>query len=145
MNIVFKKFEDFNIYELYEVLKMRSEVFVLEQECAYQDIDGVDLNSYHLIGLEGDEISAYLRIPFKGEVYDRTSIGRVLVAKKSRGKGYAKEILLKAIEIIKSEMNESEIKISAQGHLENFYKSLGFKTTSKPYLEDGISHIDMEI
>lgn len=143
MKVVLKKFDEFNIYELYEILKIRSEVFVVEQNCAYQDIDGADLNSYHLIGIENDEICAYLRIPFKGITYDKTSIGRVIVPKNSRGKGYAKKIILRAIEVITNEMCETEIEISAQLYLKDFYESLGFKVSSNPYLEDGIEHIHM--
>lgn len=143
MNIVMKKFEEFNVYELYEVLRMRCEVFVVEQKCAYQDIDGADLESYHLIGVENEEICAYLRIPFKGVTYDKTSIGRLIVPEVSRGKGYGKKIILKAIEVITGEMGESEIEISAQLYLKEFYESLGFKVSSDSYLEDGIPHIHM--
>lgn len=143
MNIVIKKFEEFNIYELYEILKIRSEVFVLEQKCAYQDIDGADLDSYHLIGYEDKEICAYLRIPLKGVVYEKTSIGRVVIPTKSRGKGHGREIFLKAIDIVINKIGEDEIEISAQLYLQKFYESCGFKTTSMPYLEDGIEHIHM--
>lgn len=143
MKVIMKKFEEFNVYDLYEVLRMRSEVFVVEQNCAYQDIDGADIDSYHLIGIENNKICAYLRIPFKGVTYDKTSIGRVIVPEDSRGKGYAKQIILKAIDLITSQMGESEIEISAQLYLKEFYESLGFEVSSEPYLEDGIEHIHM--
>lgn len=138
-----KKFDELNIEELYEILQLRSEVFVVEQECAYQDCDGKDKNSYHLY-LESDgRIIAYLRILKKGLSFDEMSIGRVLIHKDYRRKGIAREMMTKAISFIEKELNEKEIKIQAQVYLVDFYGSLGFKKVSDEYLEDNIPHIDM--
>ncbi|MGL4911519.1 MAG: GNAT family N-acetyltransferase [Romboutsia sp.] len=138
-----KKFKELNIEEMYKILELRSEIFVVEQECPYQDCDGKDENSYHLFSEENGEIIAYLRIIEKGVSYDEISIGRVCISKCYRGKGISREMMLKAIEFIEQSLKEYEIKIQAQSYLLNFYKSLGFKEVSNEYLEDNIPHIDM--
>ncbi|MCY6485508.1 GNAT family N-acetyltransferase [Clostridium aestuarii] len=143
MNWELKKFEELKVKELYEILKIRNEVFVVEQQCAYQDCDGKDEKSYHLYLQDNGKIIAYLRILKKGVSYDEISIGRVLVHKNYRGKGISREMMLKAINFIDLNLNEKEIKIQAQSYLVNFYGSLGFKETSNEYLEDNIPHIDM--
>lgn len=143
MNWELKKFEELNAEEIYEILKIRNEVFIVEQKCPYQDCDGKDKKSYHLYFQDGGKIIAYLRILKKGVSYDEISIGRVLVLKNYRGKGIAREMLLKAINFVELNLNEKEIKIQAQTYLVNFYRSLGFKEISKEYLEDNIPHIDM--
>ena len=143
MNWELKKFEELNAEEIYEILKIRNEVFIVEQKCPYQDCDGKDKKSYNLYFQDGGKIIAYLRILKKGVSYDEISIGRVLVLKNYRGKGIAREMLLKAINFVELNLNEKEIKIQAQTYLVNFYRSLGFKEISKEYLEDNIPHIDM--
>lgn len=143
MNWELKKFEELKVEEIYKILKIRNEVFIVEQQCAYQDCDGKDENSYHLYLEDNGEIIAYLRILKKGVSYDELSIGRVLVHKNYRGKGISREMMLKAIKFIELNLNEKEIKIQAQSYLVNFYGSLGFKETSSEYLEDNIPHIDM--
>lgn len=143
MNWKIKKFEELRIEEMYKILELRSEVFIVEQECAYQDCDGKDKNSYHLFMEQDGNIIAYLRILERGVSYDEISIGRVLVNKSHRGKGISREMMLKAIDFIEQSLNEKEIKIQAQSYLLNFYKSLGFKAISNEYLEDNIPHIDM--
>ena len=143
MNWELKKFKELKAEEIYKILEIRNEVFIVEQQCAYQDCDGKDENAYHLYLQDNDKIIAYLRILKKGVSYDEISIGRVLVHKNYRGKGIAREMMLKAINFIESNLNEKEIKIQAQSYLVNFYKSLGFKETSNEYLEDNIPHIDM--
>lgn len=143
MNWELKKFKELKVEEIYKILEIRNEVFIVEQKCAYQDCDGKDENAYHLYLQDNDKIIAYLRILKKGVSYDEISIGRVLVHKNYRGKGIAREMMLKAINFIELNLNEKEIKIQAQSYLVNFYKSLGFKETSNEYLEDNIPHIDM--
>lgn len=138
-----KKFKELSGEEMYEILKVRSEVFVVEQECPYQDPDSKDQNAYHLFVQEDGNIIAYLRILEKGISYDEISIGRVLINKDYRGKDLSRKLMLKAIEFIENNLNEKEIKISAQAYLLDFYKSLGFKEVSEVYLEDNIPHIDM--
>jgi len=143
MNWKIKKFKELKLEEIYKILELRNEVFIVEQECAYQDCDGKDENSYHLFIEKNGKIIAYLRILEKGVSYDEISIGRVSVHKCYRGKGISREMMLKAIEFIEQSLNENHIKIQAQSYLLNFYKSLGFKEISNEYLEDNIPHIDM--
>ncbi|RMD03081.1 GNAT family N-acetyltransferase [Clostridium autoethanogenum] len=143
MNWNIKKFNQFKVEEIYKILALRNKVFIVEQECAYLDCDDKDLNSYHLFSEENGEIVAYLRVLEKGVSYDEISIGRVVVKRNYRGKGIAREMLLKAIEFIENTLKEDTIKIQAQAYLLNFYSSLGFKAVSEEYLEDNIPHIDM--
>ncbi len=143
MEFKIKKFEELEVDELYDILRIRNEVFIVEQNCIYQDCDEKDLRAYHLYGVEDNKVIVYLRILEKGVSFDEISIGRVLVDKKYRGKGLAREILLKAIDFTHNKLNEKEIRISAQEYLVSFYKSLGFATISDMYLEDGIPHIEM--
>ena len=138
-----KKFDELNVEEIYKILKLRIEVFVVEQECAYQDCDGKDQKSYHLFLEDEGRIAAYLRILKRGLSFDEVAIGRVIVNKDYRGKGLAREMMLKAIKFIEEELNEKEIKIQAQVYLVDFYGSLGFKKISEEYLEDKIPHVDM--
>ncbi|MBU3173651.1 GNAT family N-acetyltransferase [Clostridium estertheticum] len=143
MNWELKKFEELKVEEIYKILEIRNEIFIVEQQCDYQDCDGKDENAYHLYLQDNGKIIAYLRILKKGVSYDEISIGRVLVQKNYRGKGRSRELMLRAINFIELKLNEKEIKIQAQSYLVNFYGSLGFKETSNEYLEDNIPHIDM--
>lgn len=143
MNWKIKKFNELNIEEIYKILALRNEIFIVEQECPYLDCDDKDLNSYHLFLRENGEIVSYLRILEKGVSYDEISIGRVAVKKSYRGKGISRKMMLKAIEFIENNLSENTIKIQAQAYLLDFYNSLGFKAVSEEYLEDNIPHIDM--
>ena len=138
-----KKFNELNVEEVYEILKLRNEVFVVEQQCIYEDCDDKDKRAYHLFGEEDGKIVAYLRILEKGISYNEISIGRVLTNKEYRGRGFAKEMMIKAIEFIENSLNEKIIRISAQEYLLNFYSSLKFVKASDMYLEDGIPHVEM--
>lgn len=138
-----KKFENLSALEVYNMLSLRNEVFIVEQECPYQDCDFKDLNSYHLFLKDDDKIIAYLRILERGISYDEVSIGRVIVKEAYRKGGISRDMMTKAIKFITEELNENTIKIQAQAYLINFYKSLGFKEVSEIYLEDNIPHIDM--
>ncbi len=138
-----KEFKELDTNEIYEILKLRSEVFIVEQQCVYQDIDGKDDSSYHLFALDKGMIAAYLRILEKGSSYNEISIGRVLIAKNYRGKGLGRELMLKAIDFIDNTIKEDAIRISAQEYLVKFYRDLGFDIVSDVYLEDGIPHIEM--
>lgn len=129
--------------QLYNILKLRAEVFVVEQNCAYQDLDNKDNKALHLTGEINNEIIAYTRIFKKGDYFTNSSIGRVLVKKEFRKKELGKAIMEKSIEIIKKNTKEEKIEISAQKYLTKFYKDLGFKKTGKEYLEDNIPHIKM--
>lgn len=138
-----KKFNELSSVELYEILNLRAEVFVVEQECPYQDIDYKDQKSYHLCAYESGKLMGYIRILEKGVSYDEISIGRVIVKKEYRGKNLARELMTRGINFIKETLKEEEIRISAQAYLVNFYGSLGFKQVSEVYLEDEIPHIEM--
>ncbi len=138
-----KKFSELTNHEIYKILKLRNEIFIVEQSCPYMDCDGKDEESYHLFAEDGEDIIAYLRIIKKGIIYDDVAIGRVCVNKKYRKNNLGREMLLRAISFIESELKEKKIKIQAQSYLYDFYKSLGFNEISDTYLEDGISHIDM--
>ena len=138
--ITSKKFSELNIDELYQILRLRTEVFVVEQNCVYQDLDNKDQKAIHIYYKENDEIEAYTRIFKSGDYYKNPSIGRVVVSKKKRGKELGKKIMIFSIEYIKKNLKCDKIELSAQKYLDKFYKDLGFKKTGKDYLEDGIPH-----
>lgn len=143
MNWKIKRFEEMTTTELYEILRVRSEVFVVEQTCIYQDLDLKDKKAYHLFCENNGEIAAYLRILDKGVSYPEISIGRVLTRETNRRIGLAREMMQKAISFVEEELSEMQIRISAQLYLKQFYESLGFLITSEVYLEDDIEHIEM--
>ena len=141
MNKVIKNFSELSTEEIYNILKLRSEVFVVEQNCVYQDIDEKDKKATHLFIEKNNEIIAYTRIFKKGYYYEENpSIGRVVVSKKERGKKLGKEIMIKSINFIKKELKERKIELSAQKYLDKFYKDLDFYSEGEDYLEDGIPH-----
>lgn len=138
-----KRFGELTTDELYDILKLRSEVFVVEQNCVYQDMDSRDKISYHLFLEDEEEVIAYLRILPKGVSYPEASIGRVLTKAAYRKKGLSRDMMNKAIDFIMNTMEEKKIRISAQAYLLKFYNSLGFEPVSDIYLEDGIEHMEM--
>lgn len=138
-----KKFDQLSTEELYEILKVRYQVFTVGQKCLYQDCDDRDQNSYHIYLEEDKRIVAYLRIVDKGIAYDEISIGRVMVVESHRNKGLANEMMNLTIDFIKNTLKEKTIKISAQEYLIDFYKNLGFKQISESYLEVEIPHVKM--
>ncbi len=138
-----KKFDELTNIELYNILKERTLVFVVEQNCPYLEVDGKDPFSYHLFKEDNGEIVAYLRIVPAGIAYQETSIGRVIVKKEYRGQGIAGELLKKGLEFIQNELEETKVKIQAQDYLREFYCSFGFQPISETYLEDNIPHVDM--
>ena len=141
MKIHIKKFQELTVDETYNILKLRSEVFVVEQNCVYQDLDGKDDRAMHLFYKEENEMIAYTRIFQKGDYYpENPSIGRVVVSKKERGKEIGKSIMKDAVLYIKNNYNNKSIELSAQKYLDKFYKELGFYAKGKEYLEDGIPH-----
>jgi ElaA protein len=136
-------FEELNTKELYEILSLRSEVFVVEQDCVYQDIDFKDQQAIHICGYQGGELVAYTRVFGPGEYFDESSIGRVLVKMSHRKKDFGIQIMQCSIRYTERNFKGQNIKISAQSYLERFYNSLGFLATGKAYLEDGIPHMEM--
>lgn len=143
LDIKVKKFNELSIQELYSLLKLRSEIFVVEQDCVYQDLDGKDAKALHVIGINNNEVVAYTRIFKPGDYFDIASIGRVAVHKDYRKYGYGKDIMQASINAVNEEFKEQQIKISAQTYLDKFYTELGFKAIGEGYLEDGIPHIQM--
>jgi len=147
MNIEFKikPFEALSTQELYEVLKLRIEVFVVEQNCIYQDIDGKDSKAIHVLGYYNGDLAAYCRIFDAGYYFDEASIGRVIVSPKYRDKKFGHDLMKIAIQAVEDNFNKKQITISAQMYLQKFYESHGFVKTSEMYLEDDIPHIQMKI
>jgi len=129
--------------ELYDLLQLRSEVFVVEQDCVYQDIDNKDQKAIHVLGVKKEQIVAYTRIFKAGDYFERTSIGRVVVAQKERKNKYGSVIMKASIQEIQERFGTTTIEISAQAYLLKFYGSLGFQVISEEYLEDGIPHFRM--
>ena len=138
-----KSFEELTTVELYAILQLRNEVFVVEQNCAYQDADDKDQVSFHFSGWEGDKLAGYTRIIPPGISYEEASIGRVVTSPRYRKKGIGRELMVLSIEKTFSLFHCTAIKIGAQVYLNNFYTSLGFIPCSDEYLEDGIPHITM--
>ena len=142
-NIFIKSFSDLTKEELYNILRLRSEVFIVEQNCAYQDIDQKDQFALHVFLKKNNKIIAYTRIFKPNDYFEYSSIGRVVVLKKERASKIGSQIMSFSIKKIEEIFNETKIKISAQKHLINFYKKLGFLVIGEEYLEDGIPHIAM--
>ncbi|WP_284465002.1 GNAT family N-acetyltransferase [Chryseobacterium sp.] len=144
-NIIWKikTFDEFTVPELYSILKARIDVFVIEQNCPYPDLDNYDQKAVHIWAEENGEVLAYCRIFNKGIKYDETSIGRVLTTEKARGKSLGKLLIQYAVETIENRFRTSEIRISAQDYLLRFYSGFGFEDTGNKYLEDDIPHTEM--
>ena len=138
-----KKFDQLTVSELYNILKAREEIFIIEQTCIYEDMDGKDRQAYHLFLEDKGEVVSYLRILPKGGRYEEVSLSRVITRAKYRKKGYGKELVKNAIDFVERELKEGEIRISAQTYLEEFYGSFGFKRVSENYLEDDQDHCEM--
>ena len=134
-----KEWTELSTSEVENIFSLRSEVFVVEQDCVYQDIDGKDQKAKHVLGKKNNEIVAYARIFKPGEYFKQASFGRAVVKKTERGKGVGDELVINCLENI----TEEEIKISAQSYLKGFYGKHGFKAEGNEYLEDGIPHTAM--
>ena len=138
-----KKFDELTVDELYQALRLRSEVFVVEQNCVFLDMDDKDQGSYHLLGTKAGKLVAYTRLVPPGLVYDEPSIGRVVTAPSERRTGAGRALMNQSISMIKKLFGQQPVRIGAQLYLKNFYASLGFSQVSEVYLEDGIEHIYM--
>lgn len=138
-----KKFEELDPYEMYEILRLRSEVFVVEQNCVFLDLDNKDQPSYHLMGWDNNSLVAYTRLLPPGVSYEQASIGRVVTSSSARGNGTGKRLMEKSIAVAEELFGKKPIRIGAQLYLKNFYGSLGFEQSSDIYDEDGIDHIEM--
>ena len=143
MKFKVKKFSKLSVNELYDLLQLRQQIFVLEQNCIYLDADGLDKKCLHLLGIVDKKIVAYARIIPAGISYTTPSIGRVVIAEKHRGKKYAYTLMEKAIELAVSKMKAKKITISAQLYLKDFYGKLDFKTVGDVYLDCDLPHLKM--
>lgn len=139
----YKFFDDLTAHELYAIMRLRSEVFVLEQQCIYQDADNKDLSAYHLMIQDGDTLIAYARLLPPGISYEYMSIGRVISKQDYRWKGAGRLLMKEAIKACHELFGEGPIRIGAQLYLKKFYESFGFVQTGEVYLEDDIEHIEM--
>jgi ElaA protein len=140
---ILKKFDELSSSELYDILRLRNEVFVVEQNCVFQDADNKDQNSYHLMGMEDGRLLAYTRIVPPGEIYQQPSIGRVVTSPDARGKGFGKELMQQSIKMVYTLFGQQPIMIGAQCYLKKFYEELGFLQSGEIYPEDGIDHMHM--
>ena len=143
MTWLLKTFDSLTLQELYAILRLRTEVFVIEQNCVFQDMDNKDQQCYHLMGWMDGQLIAYTRLVPPGVSYKEPSIGRVVTSPVARGNGTGKLLMEKSIEEIIQLYGKTPIKIGAQLYLKKFYESLGFSQTSNKYDEDGIDHIEM--
>lgn len=143
MEWILKKFEELTPHELYAIMQLRNEVFVVEQNCVYQDADNKDRYSFHLMGWKEDKLIAYTRLIPAGTAYAEPSIGRVVTSPSARGTGAGRELMEHSIDTIYKLFGKQPIRIGAQLYLKKFYSSLGFEPTGGIYLEDGIEHVEM--
>ena len=143
ISILVKSFDDLSKIELYKILRLRAEVFIVEQDCIYQDIDDKDQKALHVILKKESEIIGYTRIFWPGDYFDEASIGRVVISKKERHNCYGTDLMKASVNAIYETIKTKKIKISAQTYLKEFYNNLGFYEKGKEYFEDGIPHIAM--
>ena len=143
LTVYIKTFNELNTTELYDLLQLRSEIFVVEQDCVYQDLDGKDDKAIHVLAYYDQKLVAYTRLFKPGDYFEEASIGRVVVRKNYRQHRFGYDIMNASIDFLKLEHGIKTIKISAQTYLKRFYNNLGFKEVGEGYLEDGIPHIGM--
>lgn len=143
MEFIVKEFYQLSLDELYRILQLRSEIFVVEQECVYQDLDFQDQKSLHVFSIKNKKIITYTRIFKPGDYFKEASIGRVVVKDTERKYGLGYDLMNATIKAVQKEFNTVKITISAQVYLTKFYNTLGFKKVGEEYLEDGIPHIEM--
>lgn len=141
MELTVKRFDELDIYELYEIMKLRVSVFVVEQNCPYQELDDKDKAAWHVYFRENGEITAYLRVLAPGVSFDEAAIGRVISTRRRCGLGT--KLLQEGIRVAREQMNTRAIKIEAQTYARSFYEQQGFRQISEEFLEDGIPHIEM--
>lgn len=138
-----RAFDALSLRELYALLRLRAAVFVVEQACVYQDVDGHDPDSLHLLGWRGGLLAAYARILPAGVTFPEVSIGRVVTAPEARGGGLGRALMQQALAVCARRFPGAPVRIGAQAHLQDFYSGLGFVPASAPYDEDGIAHVEM--
>jgi ElaA protein len=139
----FSSYGALSLQQLYALLQLRTEVFVVEQNCVFQDMDGADDKAMHLLGLQDNKLVAYARCFNAGIKFKEASIGRVITHASLRGTGAGHALMQQALGSMKMVWGVQPIRIGAQARLEKFYEQHGFKAASAPYIEDGIAHIEM--
>ena len=146
-NIVWKisRFEELSVEELYGILHLRTDAFVMEQNVAYQDMDYKDQRAIHVHGYIDGKLVGYCRVFKAGDYFDEVSIGRVIIDRQFRGQGYAHDLMRQVLKWIETEWNDRRVTISAQAHLENFYEQHGFFRVGENYIEDTIPHVKMRL
>jgi ElaA protein len=143
LKFILKKFDDLTPHELYATLQLRNEVFVVEQNCVFQDADNKDQLSYHLMAWDDELLAGYTRIVPPGVAYEFPSIGRVVTSPKKRRTGIGKLLMQKSIEETEKLFGKNSIRLGAQLYLKKFYELFGFQQSGDVYDEDGIEHIEM--
>ncbi len=143
MKIYIKTFDQLSVLELYKALHLRAQVFVVEQNCVYQDVDNLDKEAWHVLGFMGDELVAYARLLKPGTQHKEPAIGRVVTAQSYRGRNVGKQIFAASLAEINQLFPGQPVKIMAQVYLLKFYQSFGFTVASQEFLEDGIPHVEM--
>ena len=138
-----KHFDELSNHELYAIIRLRNEVFVVEQNCIFQDADDKDQLAYHVMIFSSDSLVAYARVLPAGVSYNEVSIGRVVSDRKARGTGAGRRLMVDSLSFISEKFGDCDVRISAQTYLLKFYNSLGFEESGEVYLEDGIEHIEM--
>ena len=143
MNWTIRRFDELTVGELYSILQLRNEVFIVEQNCVYNDTDGKDQPAWHLMAIEDDKLIAYTRILPPGVSHSDPAIGRVVTSSAIRRSGLGRELMKRSIEACEKLFGKISISLSAQVYLQSFYESLGFIVVGEEYLDDGIPHIKM--
>lgn len=143
MNLIAKKFSELTANELYEILKARAEIFIIEQHINYQDMDDIDYKSLHCFFTENNQVIAYLRAFYQDNNKETVTIGRVLTLK--HGNGIGKDLLAQSLKVIKDKMKCKKISMHAQKHAIGFYEKFGFRIVSDEFLEEGVIHVTMEL
>jgi ElaA protein len=138
-------FDELSNHQLYAMLRLRQEIFAVEQNCVYLDLDGLDQQSAHILCWDNETLLAGLRCLPPGLSYTQSSLGRIVAAPAARGKNLGRELVERGIAYNLRVWPDSDVRIGAQAYLEKFYTSLGFITDGKPYIEDGIEHIHMNL
>ncbi|MDZ7845553.1 MAG: GNAT family N-acetyltransferase [Owenweeksia sp.] len=138
-----KKFEELSLQALYEVLALRTDVFVVEQNCPYPELDFHDQSCVHVLLRQESRLVGYARVAPPGSVYQELSIGRMVICKQNRGQGFGHQVFAAAVKHARLHFKGEAIKIQAQCYLEDFYQGFGFKSTSAPYPDYGVMHVDM--
>ena len=143
VNWTIKRFDELTLDELYNILQLRNEVFIVEQNCVYKDLDGKDRSAWHLMAVEDGKLVAYTRILPPGVSYNDPAIGRVVTSSLKRRSGLGRELMKRSIEACRIFFGKTSITLSAQVYLQSFYESFGFMPVGEEYLDDGIPHIKM--